>query len=57
MPAERFRDRLLTKAEIDECWDDCVRIGDVRDEYDIPDEARVCVHENAASAPQSETKP
>lgn len=34
LPAEPFRNRLLDKAACDACWDDCVRLGDVRDGLD-----------------------
>lgn len=43
MPRESYCNRLLTKVEIDECWDDCVRIGDVKESLGIPDAA--VVHE------------
>lgn len=52
LPPEKYRERLLTKAEIDECWSDCVRIGDVKDELDIPADARMCQHRNVAIQPE-----
>lgn len=47
-PKEGYRNRLLAKSEIDECWDDCVRLGDVRDQYDIPPDASICERQNVA---------
>lgn len=49
MPPARYVGRLLTKAEIDECWNDCVRIGDIKDELDIPNDAHLCASHNAVS--------
>lgn len=40
MPPERFRERLLSKADCDAAWGDCVRLGDV-DDLTVPKEAVV----------------
>lgn len=52
MPPERFRERLLQKAEIDQCWDDCVRTGDVEESLGVPDAA--IVHEGCNGSLVSE---
>ncbi len=51
MPKDGYQNRLLTKGEIDECWDDCDTIGNIEREGGplvIPDDAKVCPHQNAA---------
>lgn len=56
IPPDKYKNRLLTKAEIDECWDDCVRIGDVNEELGIPDAAVVHDECNGRGLVQSEGK-
>lgn len=49
MPPEKYCNRLLTKAEIDECWADCTSLGEVKEDLDIPDDATVCEHQNVSA--------